>query len=431
MGGTVVVLATVRRLCLVLVVLSSSIFAQPRYDSHTLDEDPKFTELDLPASERNTRLVYIPAARAPWAKHIARKLSDRRLLAQKLYPGMQQNYTLTVPLDGNMAITVHPRRGFITWNVTYLDIKVMVHPFFVNFIHQNTPLKDGKRPVQAMPGKGKSRQKRCCIAGAVTFNYDFDVVELDAGLGKSLGPGSITYFKEDVSGGVYTLWVKNGGDSIAEFVVYATRRPEYSPFPRIHYNDPQIKITDIGSRTINVTWMKAPESPNVTYCIVYHSAGDHRHDDVHSSSFATWMERPSAVHLPCTKNSTEQLKNLRPNTEYHIDLLAHNLKTLRETTFMGVVVRTKPSSGLPSAYDPALYPENPPPDGLMPPLDTIHDWVPVLRNISAIYYPPQWQRKQHIAQTSGSSFLTNTVSLICFFALTPLFLFNFWLPLVC
>lgn len=392
----------------VMVFLSSQVSSQPPpwFDSPTAtEEDPKFTELDLPASERNPHLVYIPAARAPWAMHIPRTLSDRRLVAQSLYPNMQQNYTISVPLGGNLAVTVHPRRGFITWNITYLDTTVMTHPFFTSFIHPRLPLDDGKRPVQAMPAR--RRKKRCCVSGAVTYNYDFDVPELDADRGTSLGPGSITYFKEDVSGGTYTLWVHNRGKGSAEFVVYSTRKPEFSPYPRIHHNDPQIKVRSVFANNLTIWWEKAPESPNVTYCIVYHEAVHHQRDDVHSSSFAAWMERDSAVHLPCTKDERKDLRNLKPNTEYHIDLLAHNEFTLRETTFMGVVVRTKKSSyggrrGGRRGYAPAYDPENPPPDFKKPPLDHIHRWVPVLRNISAIYYPPQWQHYfRHYPEDQG------------------------------
>lgn len=98
---------------------------------------------------------------------------------------------------------------------------------------------------------------------------------------------------------------------------------------------------DMATNTsVTLHWQLLPESPYVVYCIVYHSAFDHRHDDVHSSSYAVWMERTTAIHLKCTSKSSQNITNLIPGTEYHIDLLARDTKTLRETTFMGLTVTT-------------------------------------------------------------------------------------------
>eukprot|EP00117_Sycon_ciliatum_P048375 scpid21440/ scgid34449/ len=304
-------------------------------------------ELDKPTLLRNRNKIHIKPVRAPNQPNFLPSLPTEQLMATALYPGLGQNFSLTVQLDGNMAITVHPRRGFTTWNITYIDKALMVHPYFNSQIRQKIALKAGEQPVQAMPAEmaPKGRKKRCCIAGALRASSGLDIPNLDAGLAVSLGPGSLTYFKEDVAGGVYNLTTMNRGGGMAEIVVFTTLDPEYSPYPRIHGNDPQIKVTKINNTELTMAWEADIEAKDVSYCFIYHRAQDHFADDVHSSSFAQWMERDTATHLRCVKSgpsahNTLVIKNLQPGTEYHIDLLTHNINTRRETTFMGVQVTT-------------------------------------------------------------------------------------------
>lgn len=267
-------------------------------------------------------------------------------MAASLYPGVGQNFSLPVKLDGNMAITVHPRRGFTTFNVTYMDVELMVHPYFNSKIRQVIDV-GNHQPVQAMPVSHGAfhRRKRCCISGAARANSGMDVPSLDAGLGMSLGPGSLTYFKEDVAGGLYNLTTLNRGAGMSEIVVFTTLNPEFSPFPRMHGTDPQIKVQEIRATSVKMSWEALTDAPEVVYCFIYHRAQDHYPDDVHSSSYAAWIERDTAVHLQCVKSGPDKqntmiIPNLQPGTEYHIDLLSHNRRTSRETTYMGVQVRT-------------------------------------------------------------------------------------------
>ena len=312
-------------------------------------------ELDKPTFLRSSRKINIKPIRTQWQPNFLQPLPAEKLIAVALYPDVGQNFSLPVKLDGNMAITVHPRRGFTTFNVTYLDVELTVHPYFNSEIRQRMPLKPGEQPVQAMPAghHAHSRVKRCCVTGAVRSSSGLDIPNLDAGLGMSLGPGSLSYFKEDVAGGTYNLTTLNRGVGMAEIVVFTTLDPEFSPYPRIHGNDPQIKVREITASSVLMAWEAPPEQPDVSYCFIYHRAQDHWPDDVHSSSFAAWMERDTAVHLKCVKSGVNGLHNtlkitgLQPGTEYHIDMLAHNLKTQRETTFIGAQVRTAagPSGG--------------------------------------------------------------------------------------
>ena len=366
------------------------------------------TELDLPASERNSLFSYFPMARGHWKGPGAGHediLPMDQLVPQQLNPHQHHEYIMRVPQAvPGMSITVHPRRGFVTWNVSKNSVNVMTHPFYTMGIPQRLPVPPGERASQARPdsmhpgansGHGhapghdpyghhssqatyygrkkrsvhkttsrstallshmprlqvhqeiaKSRVKRCCISGAPPFNYDYDVVELNGGLGKSIGPGSITYFKEDINEGDYIVSVTNWGGSKAEFLIFATLLPEQNPYPRMQGNDPQVKVRTIEQDAIEIFWEPPPEQPGVVFCPVFHTAEDHVESDVHSSSFAQWLERRRSFHPPCVAASATatKLRGLEPNTEYHIDLLVRNTMNLREGTFMGVIARTQPYS---------------------------------------------------------------------------------------
>ena len=379
-----------------------------RQDIPTMHHGYPASELDLPASERNSLYAYFPPARSPASsQHFGKttvELPIGHLTAQQLYPNQDQVYTLTgVPNTvPGISITVHPRRGFITWNISNGGIDVMTHPFYTHALLQSLPQRSGQGVRQARPdpfhtgahglgGTGprdpyahhpsypaarshyigrrrrktreapprapkgpavqtlehagsRHRAKRCCASGAPPYNLDYDVREIHAGEGgESLGPGALTYFKEDINGGDYSIRVHNMGAGMADFLIFATLEPEHSPYPKMQNNEPQVTVQAIGSNKIDIMWEPPPESPNTVYCPVVHSASNHVPTDVHSSPYAQWMERTAALHPPCVDGTTRTttLHDLRPNTEYHIDLLARNIITLRETTFIGLAVRTK------------------------------------------------------------------------------------------
>ena len=377
---------------------------------------PPSTELDLPASERNSLFTNFPVARAPWYGHHGGKrdpLPLDQLVPQQLYPNQDHIYTMRVPKSAYISVTIHPRRGFITWNISHTGVLVMTHPFYTHQLPQREPIPPGQKARQARPdslhyrdpsygsqGQGavphdpyaphprttyyygrrkkrssgnleagkrsefketqeeqvredmmpRKRAKRCCVSGAPPHEYDYDVMELFAGQGgTSIGPGSLTYFKEDVTGGDYNIRVHNLGGGMADFLIFTTLHPQNSPYPRMQGNDPQIKVGVIEQEQIEIYWEPPPEQPDVVYCPVFHAVHEHREDDVHSSSYAQWMERPQAGHPPCVHSpvTTATLRGLRPDTEYHIDLLARNPHTLREATFVGLIARTQPSYILP------------------------------------------------------------------------------------
>ena len=114
------------------------------------------------------------------------------------------------------------------------------------------------------------------------------------------------------------------------------------------------QVLSVGRSFVRLHWIPPPESPHVEYCLVYHRASDHKPEDTHSSSYSEWMERPSAKHARCTREPQQNIYALRPGTEYHIDLLARDTKTLREATFMGVIVMTRraPVNTSPWKYQP-------------------------------------------------------------------------------
>lgn len=400
------------KLCLTLFLLVSCTappcLAQNIGDLAPPPLRPPAGELHLPAAERNSIFTYFPPARAAWNGHHGGqgdRLPPENLIPQQLHPNQDHIYVLEVPPpESYMSVSVHPRRGFITWNISFEGVNVMTHPFYTSGVPQRLPIPPGEEARQPRPdpmhmGLGhqdplqgyynhphqrygthgtaryygrrrkkrqaperntsqptrqllkdepdlpRSRVKRCCVTGAPEHDYDFDVVELNAGLlGTSVGPGSLTYFKEDATAGEYLINVRNLGSSVADFLIFTSLHPMNGPYPHMQGNDPQIKVGNVEAQRIELNWEPPPEQPNVVFCPVLHTAAKHKSSDVHSSSYAEWMERPEARHPACVKapGRSTVLYDLLPDTEYHIDLLVRNVVSLREATFLGVVARTKP-----------------------------------------------------------------------------------------
>lgn len=274
-------------------------------------------------------------------------LQQDRLMAQQLPGGQRRLYQISVPKGGSVGITVHPRRGSITWNITHDNVYMMVHPFYTHVLRAPLPVYEGpgssrfKRSVRGRASGAKSRVVRQLYSGAVRSNFDFDVTELNAGYGRSMGAGSINYIKEDM-GGVYTMDVANMRmNDLASFYIYATLQPANSPYPRVP-GDPQARAARLESHALNLEWQPVRQEfeHRTEYCVFYHSANNHQHSDVHSSPYADHLQRSSTVRERCNRRPFARISRLRPQTEYHIDVMARDLMTRRMSTYIGVKAAT-------------------------------------------------------------------------------------------
>ena len=277
-------------------------------------------------------------------------MQQDRLMAQQLGGGQRRMYEITVPKGGSVGITVHPERGAITWNITHDNVYMMKHPLFTHVLSAPLPSYSGPssrfkrtsaRSTAADGAEEHSRSKRQLYSGAVRSNFDFDVTELNAGYGRSIGVGSINYIKEDM-GGVYTMEVANRRmNQVASFYIYATLNPSNSPYPRIP-DDPQARVVRLESGALNVEWqpVRSQYQPRTEYCVFYHAASSHTPSDVHSSPYAHQLRSGSTVRERCNRRPFARLNNLRPMTEYHIDVMARDLTTQRMTTYIGVKAAT-------------------------------------------------------------------------------------------
>ena len=315
------------------------------------------------------------------------KMPDSRPFPQQLPMGALRYYYIDVPKGGSVAITVHPRQGHVTWNVTYQDVTVFRHPMFTHRLRAPyMPSRSrGRRSVSedeaaelfsALESRA-GRKKRSKVRGAVRHNFDYDVPELNAGLGQSLGPGSITYWKED-QGGRYIVDIRNRGASPAEYIIYATTRPHSSPFPR-SVGDPQAKVEDVTRTGVTLEWMPIPEAPMGTqYCVFYHNARVHMRSDVHSSPYASHMTRPTTVKVGCTHMSHMQVLGLQPDQEYHLDVFSQSPLSKLFTPYLGVRTTTdhrsyarsgplmQPGGAMEGNFNNLIGGLNPPPNGIVP-----------------------------------------------------------------